>query len=90
MSTSENIGVGLYPSLMGSFDFTTPILSVKSFLIYAINQVSRDQEIIEQSFKTNYLSDPWTLPKSDTLVDGEEMKGMASPLFAAEVAYQTE
>ena len=54
----ENIGVGLYPSLMGSFNFTATILSVKSFLIYAINQVSRDQEIIEQSFKTNYLSDP--------------------------------
>ena len=36
----ENIGVGLYPSLMGSFNFTAPILSVKSLPIYAINQIS--------------------------------------------------
>ena len=35
----ENMGVGLYPSLMGSFNFTTPILSMKSFPIYAISQV---------------------------------------------------
>lgn len=38
----ENIGVGLYPSLMGSFNFTTPILSVKSLSIYAISQVARE------------------------------------------------
>jgi hypothetical protein len=38
----ENIGVGLYPSLMGSFNFTATILSVKSFPIYAISQVARN------------------------------------------------
>ena len=86
----ENMGVLLYSSLMESFNITAPILLVKSFPIYAINQVARDQEIIEQSFKTNYSSDPWTLPKPDTLEDGEGMKGMASPLSIAEVSYQTE
>ena len=35
----ENMGVGLYPSLMVSFNFTTPILSMNSFPIYAISQV---------------------------------------------------
>jgi len=80
----ENIGVGLYPSLMGSFNFTAPILSLKSLPIYAISQVAQDQEVVDQSFKTNYLSDPWTLPKLDTLVDGESMLGMASPLSIAE------
>lgn len=45
--TCENVGVGIYPSFMGSFNFTTPILSVKSFPIYAINQVARDKDIIE-------------------------------------------
>ena len=54
----ENIGVGLYPCLMGSFNFTTPILSIKPFPIYAIIQVARDQETVDWSFKTNYLSDP--------------------------------
>jgi hypothetical protein len=38
----ENIGVGLYPSLMGSFNFTMPILSMKSSLIYEISQVEGD------------------------------------------------
>ena len=38
----ENMGVGLYPSLMGSFNFSAPILSVKSFPIYAISEVVRD------------------------------------------------
>ena len=36
----ENIGVGLYSSLMGSFNITAPILSVKPFPIYPINQVA--------------------------------------------------
>ena len=36
----ENMGVGLYSSLMGSFNIATPILSVKSFPVYAITQVA--------------------------------------------------
>ena len=87
--TCENMGVGLYYFLMGSFNISTPILLVKSFPIYALTQVTRDQGILQRSFKTNYLSDPWTLPKSDTLVDEEGMKGMVSPLSIAEVAYWT-
>lgn len=35
----ENMSVGLYPSLMGSFNFTTSILSMKSLPIYAISLV---------------------------------------------------
>ena len=54
----ENIGVGLYSSLMESFNITAPILSVKSFPIYELTQVARDQGILERSFKTNYLLDP--------------------------------
>ena len=46
-SACENIGVGLYPSLMGSFNFTAPILSVKSFSIYVITQVAQGQVIME-------------------------------------------
>ena len=43
----ENIGVGLYSSLLGSFNIVAPILSVKSFPIYALTQVARDQGILE-------------------------------------------
>ena len=87
--TCENMGVGLYSSLMGSFNISAPILSVKSFPVYALTQVAQDQGFLERSFKTTYLSDPWTLPKSDTLVNEDETTGMASPLSAVEVAYQT-
>ena len=81
------MGVGFYSSLMGSFNISVPILLVKSFPIYALTQVARDQGILERSYKTNYLSDPWTLPKLDTLVDEDGATGMDSPLSIVEVAY---
>ena len=39
-SACENMGVGLYSSLMGSFNISAPILSFKSFPIYALTQVA--------------------------------------------------
>ena len=85
----ENMGVGLYSSIMGSFNIFAPILSVKSFPIYALTQVAQGQGFLKRSFKTTYLSDPWTLPKSDTLVNEDGTTGMASPLSAIEAAYRT-
>ena len=84
----ENMGVGLYSSMMGSFNIAAPILSVKSFPIYAITNVAQDQDFLERSFKTTYLLDPWPLPKSVTLMTKERTKGITSPLFAIEVAYR--
>ena len=83
------MGVGLYSSLMGSFNISAPILSVMSFPIYALTQVAREQGFLERSFKTTYLSDPWALPKLNTLVNEDEAIGMASPLSVVEVAYRT-
>ena len=74
---------------MGSFNIFTPILLFKSFPVYALTQVAREQGFLERSFKTTYLSDPCTLPKSNTLVNEDGTIGMASPLSAAEVAYRT-
>ena len=85
----ENMGVSLYYSLMGSFNIATPILSVKSFPVYAITHIAREQGFLERSFKTTYLSDPWTLPKSVTLVNEEGTTEIASPLSIEEVAYRT-
>ena len=85
----ENMGVSLYSSLMGSFKIAAPILSVKSFPIYAITHVARDQDLLERSFKTTYLLDPWTLPKSVTSVTEERTTGIASPLSVVEVSYRT-
>ena len=83
------MGVSLYSSLMGSFNIVAPVLLVKSFPIYAITNVARDQDFLERSFKTTYLSDPWTLPKSVTLVNEEGTTRIASPLSAVGVAYRT-
>ena len=85
----ENMGVGLYSSLMGSLNISAPILLVNSFPIYGLTQVARDQGFLERSFKTTYLLDPWTLPKSDTLVNEDGTIGMPSPLSIVEVAYRT-
>ena len=54
----ENMGVSLYSSLMGSFNISAPIFLVKSFPVYALTQVARDQGFLERSFETTYLSDP--------------------------------
>jgi hypothetical protein len=85
----ENMGVGLYSSLMGSFNISAPILSVKSFTGYALTQVSREQGFLERSFKTTYLLDPWALPKSDTLVNEDGTTWMDSLLSIVEVSYRT-
>lgn len=85
----ENMGVYLYSSLMGSFNIVAPILLVKSFPVYAITHVARDQDFLKRSFKTAYLSDPWTLPKLVTLVNEEGTIGITSPLSTVEVAYRT-
>ena len=40
-------------------------------------------------FRTHYFSDPWTLPSpTATLAEGQ-VGGMAFPMFAAEIAYQS-
>jgi hypothetical protein len=38
----ENMCVGLYSSLMGSFNIATPVLLAKSFPVYAITHVARE------------------------------------------------
>jgi hypothetical protein len=83
------MGVSLYSSMMGSFNIAAPVLSVKSFPVYAITHVARDQDFLERSFKTSYLSDPWTLPKSVTSETKKRTTGIVSPLSAVEVAYRT-
>lgn len=82
------MGVGLYSSLMGSFNIAAPILSVKYFPVYAITHIAQEQHFLERSFQIAYLSDPWTLPKSLTLVNEEGTTWIASPLSVAELAYR--
>jgi hypothetical protein len=80
--TTENIGVRMYSSLMGTFDFMAPIHH-----IYAMSSRSASSMRFVP-FHTSYFNDPWTLPSSTTSCEGQSHTGMAMPLSTAEIAYQ--
>jgi hypothetical protein len=77
-----NIGVGLCPPLMGTFDYLHPSDDVKFI---------SDQPKVEifqvSSFCMTYLNDPWTLPSPSTMMEGTRQQGMDMPLSTTEVAY---
>jgi len=79
-----NLGVGMYPSLMGSFNIPPPSQISPSF---AISQVASENESREIAFRTKYLDDSWTLPDPNVSTLGEGFTGMASLLSAVEIAY---
>ena len=72
----------MYSSLMGTFDRPSPFAR--------INVVSSSKESPrEEFFQTHYFLDPWTLPSpTTTLVEGQ-VNGMAFPISAAELRYQS-
>jgi hypothetical protein len=77
-----NVGVGLCPSLMGTFDYPPPHGDVKFVSAHhkaEIFQVS--------SFRTTYFEDPWILPSPSAAMDETGHSGMPMPLSSAEVAY---
>jgi hypothetical protein len=77
-----NIGVGLCPSLMGTFDYPSPHGDVKFISTH------HKAEIFHfSSFRTTYFQDPWILPSPSTTMDETGHIGMSMPLSAAEVAY---
>jgi hypothetical protein len=78
-TTTENIGVGMYSSLMGTFKFVTP-----SHHIYAMSSrpVSTGRSI---HFRTSYFSDPWTLPSSTSPCEGQPHTGIISPTSISHV-----
>jgi hypothetical protein len=63
-STTENIGVGMYSSLVGTFNFLA-----LSHHVYAMSSrsVSIGRSIPSH---TSYFSDPWTLSSSATSCEG--------------------
>ena len=72
----------MYSSLMGTFDFPSPIAR--------INVVSSSRESSwEEFFRTHYFSDPWTLPSPTTTLDEGQVGGMAFPISAAELRFQS-
>ena len=78
---TKNIGVRMYSSLMGSFDFVTPI-----HYIYAMSSRSTSSMRFVP-FHTSYFNDPWTLPSSTASFEGQSHTRMAMPLSVEEIAY---
>jgi hypothetical protein len=77
-----NIEVGLFPSLMGTFNYPPPQGNVK--FIFDHNKV----EIFQvSSFRMTYFTNPWILPSPSTTVKEIGHSRMSMPLSIAEVAY---
>jgi hypothetical protein len=77
-----NIGVGLCPSLMGTFDYPPPHGNVKFILTH------HKAEIFHvSSIRTTYFQDSWILPSPSVTMDETGHVGMSMPLSAIVVAY---
>jgi hypothetical protein len=77
-----NVGVGLCPSLMGTFDYPPPQGDIK--FISNHHKVEIFQVF---SFRMTYFDDPWILPSPSATMDEAGNPGMSMPLSIAEVAY---
>jgi hypothetical protein len=77
-----NVGVGLCPSLMGTFNYPPPQGDVKF-----ISTHHKAEIFHVSSFRTTYFQDPWILPSPSDTMDVTGHAGMSTPLSATEVAY---
>jgi hypothetical protein len=80
-----NVGVGLFPPLIGPFNYL-PLTDNVHYILAVPNQPRA--EIFQISlFRTTYFSNMWTLPSPSSTMEGIGNHGMAMPLSAVEVAY---
>jgi hypothetical protein len=77
-----NVGVGLCPSLMGTFDYPPPHDDVKF-----ISNHHKAEIFQVSSFCTTYFEDPWILPSPSAMMDETRHYSMSMPLSTAEVMY---
>jgi hypothetical protein len=77
-----NVGVGLCPSLMGTFDYSPPQGNVKF-----ISNHHKVEIFQVSSFHTTYFNDLWILPSPSSTMDGIGHSSMSMPFSAVEVAY---
>jgi hypothetical protein len=80
-----NVGVGLCPPLMGTFDYPPPSGDVK--MISVVPDQPRAEIFQVSSFRMTYFTDPWTLPSPSASMEGTGHPGMSMPLSTTEVAY---
>jgi hypothetical protein len=78
---NENVGIEMYSSLMGIFDFMEPI--------HHIHAISREYLLSMRSIPlcTSYFNDPWTLPSPTMSYEGQSHIRMAMPLSTTKVVY---
>jgi hypothetical protein len=72
-----NIGVGLCPPLMVTFDY--PPLTGNVHYISVVPDHLRDEIFQTLSFRMTYFNDLWTLPSPSTMMEGTGHHGMAMP-----------
>jgi hypothetical protein len=70
-----NLGVGFFPSLMGTFDYSPPFGDVK--LISTVPNQPRDEIFQVSLFRTNYFTDLWNLPSPSNLKEGKRHPDMS-------------
>jgi hypothetical protein len=78
---NEDIGVRMYSSLMGTFDFVAPIHH-----IYAMSSRS-SSSMRSVPFHASYFNDPWTLLSLTMSCEGQSHIGMEMPLLATKMTY---
>jgi hypothetical protein len=77
-----NVGVGLSPSLMGTFDYPHPHDDVRF-----ISNHHKAEIFHVSSFCTTYFQDLWILPSPSATMDEIGHSSMSMPWSAAEVVY---
>jgi hypothetical protein len=80
-----NVGVGLCPPLMGTFDYPPPSDDVK--FISVVPDQPKAEIFQVSSFRMTYFNDLWTLPSPSAMMEGTGHHGMSMPLSMTEVAY---
>ena len=78
-SATGSVGVGMYPSLMGSFSCPASVLMIG----YLFDEDSTSTTSV--SFRTTHMEYPWVLPTPSTLSEPIEMN---VPFPKAMIAYQ--
>jgi hypothetical protein len=82
------MGVEMYLSLMGTFNFATPMSYINSTLANSNVSISSASASQVCYFITTYFEDPWLLPSPFVSVEGLEHAGMAITLSVTEMFYQ--
>ena len=81
--TNENVSVGMYLSLMGTFDIFAPIITIGSSL------GSESSSLSPVPFRISHLEDPWTLPSPSTSDEDPRPTKMDMSLSTTTITYQS-